>query len=214
MLAVSDTGSGMDPKTRARIFDPFFTTKEQGKGTGLGLSTVLGIVQQSGGNVSVYSELGTGTTFKVYLLRTDRVLLAAPPSELPIALRGTETILLVEDEEQVRVVASAILSRNGYQVLEASNPEDALLILKDSSLKIELLLTDVVMPRMSGRKLAEQVERLRPELKLLFASGYTDDAVVRHGVLDAGVAFLQKPFTPQALLSKVRQVLDAPNPES
>jgi PAS domain S-box-containing protein len=209
MLVASDNGGGMDAATCARVFEPFFTTKETGKGTGLGLSTVFGIVEQSGGYVGVESEPGKGTTFKVYLPRAERVAAAAIADRGATDRRGTETILLVEDEEKLRGVASSILRRHGYLVLEASDGQDALRI-ASAAPKIDLLLTDVVMPRMSGRKLAEQLAPMRPDMKLLFASGYTDDAVVHHGVLEARVAFLQKPFTPDVLLHKVRAALDAP----
>ncbi len=208
LISVTDTGVGMDKATRLRIFDPFFTTKPQGKGTGLGLSTVFGIVQQSRGAVWVYSEPGQGTTFKVYLPRTDEALAAVRPSFAPAHLRGHETVLLVEDEEAVRGVAQRMLERNGYRVLVAQNPGDALLVSEQHGQRIDLLLTDVVMPRMNGAELASRFLTRWPELKVLYMSGYTDGSVVAHGVLESGVPFLQKPFTSDQFARKVRSVLD------
>ncbi|MBA3502505.1 MAG: response regulator, partial [Deltaproteobacteria bacterium] len=209
MLSVSDNGTGMSRATQTRIFEPFFTTKEQGKGTGLGLATVFGIVQQTGGSIWVYSELGLGTTFKIYLPRVDADAdLPLPISVAPTSMRGTETILLVEDEDQVRAVARDILRRNGYHVIEARNAGEALL-LTESSPVLDLLLTDVVMPQMSGPVLAKRLAVSRPQLKILCMSGYTDDSIVRHGVLDTSIAYLQKPFTLDTLTRKVREVLDA-----
>ena len=208
MLSVADNGCGMSPEIRARIFEPFFTTKEV-RGTGLGLSTVHGIVQQSGGTIWVYSEVGLGTVFKIYLPVADvdgSATVDAPRLDRE-DLRGDETILLVEDDPQVRALARSILRRYGYRVLDAQSGGDALLIAEQHHGRIDLLVTDVVMPRISGRELTERLHVIRPGLRTLYMSGYTDDAVIRHGVLEANVAFLQKPFTAQSLARKIREVL-------
>jgi two-component system cell cycle sensor histidine kinase/response regulator CckA len=209
MLAVSDTGIGMDDHTRSHIFEPFFTTKVKGKGTGMGLSTVYGIVKQSGGYVWVYSEPNQGSTFKIYLPRIDDPIETQDAANLAEELSaGVETVLLVEDEEAVRSLVCKVLRASGYTVLESLNPADALRIAREHPDPIHLLLTDVVMPQMSGREVANQVIVLRPSTKVLFISGYTDDAIVHHGVLDPKTAFLHKPFSPDALARKVREVLD------
>jgi len=211
MLAVSDTGCGMNRETQARIFEPFFTTKEPGKGTGLGLSTVYGIVKQSGGSIWVYSEPGRGTTFKIYLPRGEAVAEAVEPSrEAARTVRGSETILLVEDDNAVRALVRSTLQAHGYTVQEAPHGKHAIQVCEQHAAPIHLLVTDVVMPEMGGREVAERLKPSRPNMKVLFMSGYTDKAIVHHGELDPGTAFLQKPFTPDALARKVREVLDTP----
>jgi PAS domain S-box-containing protein len=208
LLAISDTGIGMDAATRARIFEPFFTTKDQGKGTGLGLATVHGIVNQSGGHVWVYSEPGHGSSFKVYLPCVEETAVAARAPAPTQSTRGDGTILLVEDEPVVRGLAARILRGQGYQVLEAANGRIALEIAANHTGAIDVLLSDVIMPAgISSRELAEQLTRQNARMRVLYMSGYTDDAITHHGVLDAGVAFLQKPFTPAELLRKVRETL-------
>jgi CheY-like chemotaxis protein len=213
MFAVSDTGEGMDPGTVARIFDPFFTTKEKDEGTGLGLSTVYGIVKQHKGHVSVYSNLGLGSTFKVYLPRITSPSLPEQPkaSTSPIKSHGDETVLVVEDEAIVRDLACELLGILGYTALEAGDPDEAIAVCDQHEGKIHLLLTDVVLPKMDGKSLFDRIAPTRPEMKVLFMSGYTDDAIVHHGVLDRGVHFLQKPFTTEILARKVREALDDPS---
>jgi PAS domain S-box-containing protein len=209
MLTVSDTGTGMDDATQARIFEPFFTTKEQGRGTGLGLATVYGVVKQSGGYIWVYSEIGHGTTFKVYLPQVRSEAEKAAVEKVPSgAARGNETILFVEDEESVRELVCEYLQARGYKILEASDGLQAIDLAAKHDGKIQLLITDVVMPRLSGRELATRLAAKRPNLKVLYISGYTDDSIFRHGVLEGGMAFLQKPFNLKAIAQKVREVLD------
>ena len=209
MLRVSDTGHGIEESRLSRIFEPFFTTKENGKGTGLGLATVFGIVRQSGGHITVESTLGEGTTFRVYLPQSGR---AMERGSLPMETRpllGSETVLLVEDDTQVRQLTRAVLQRSGYQVLEAQNAGEALMMSEQHGGTIHLLLSDVVMPRVSGPVLAERLLRARPDMKVLFMSGHVDDALKLQGVMDAGAAFLPKPVLPATLQRKVREVLDA-----
>jgi len=210
MLAVTDTGHGMSPETQARIFEPFYTTKEVGKGTGLGLSMVYGIVKQSGGYIWVYSEPDRGTTFKIYLPRVDQPAETTGLENRSRSVqRGTETILLVEDDPQLRQLSSSVLAHCGYKVLTANGPEEGLAICRENHRDIRLLVTDVVMPRMNGRQLAEQIVQVAPNVKVLYISGYTSNAIVHYGVLDAGLWFLPKPFTLSALVAKVREVLDS-----
>jgi PAS domain S-box-containing protein len=213
MLALSDTGTGMDAATQARVFEPFFTTKERGKGTGLGLATVYGIVKQSGGYVWVYSELGIGTTFKIYLPRVTGGEVAERPIAAPVpaaTLHGSETVLVVEDQEEVRTLIRKILEARGYRVLTAANGAAALQAAALHPGPIHLLLSDVIMPGMSGREVSRLLTPTRLSLRTLYVSGYTDESIVQHGVLEPEVEFLQKPFTAEGLLRRVREVLDAP----
>jgi CheY-like chemotaxis protein len=210
MLAVSDTGHGMDAETQASIFEPFFTTKGLGKGTGLGLSTVYGIVKQSNGFIWVYGEPGHGTTFKVYLPRVhglaEPLRPVAPSTQGP---HGSETILLVEDEKQVREFAKEILEAIGYTVLEAGCGSDAVRIYEEYPGTIHLTITDVIMPGMSCRELTQCLRARRPDTRILYVSGYTDEAIAHHGVLEPGTALVQKPFTADSLAAKMREVLDS-----
>jgi CheY-like chemotaxis protein len=212
LVTVSDSGSGMDEATQARIFEPFFSTKGVGKGTGLGLAIVHGIIKQSRGYITVASEVGQGTTFRLYLPRihepvTESRSTTPPPTEMPT---GNETILLVEDEDVVRALGRHVLLNCGYRVLEAADGKDAMQIVESHAGPIHLLISDVVMPHLGGRELAERVTTMRPECQVLFLSGHTEDAITRHGVLEAEFAFLPKPFTPAALAQQVRSMLDTP----
>jgi CheY-like chemotaxis protein/two-component sensor histidine kinase len=214
MLAVTDNGGGMTREVQQRLFEPFYTTKGPGKGTGLGLATVHGIVKQSGGDVYVYSELGHGTTFKVYFpcLTAAAELLITADEHTAIAPRGSETILLAEDDEALRTLGERVLIAFGYNVLVARTGAEALRIVAEHKGTIDLVATDVVMPEMNGSQLVAKVLKTRPGIRVLFMSGYTDDEVVRRGVIDGQTAFLQKPFTPDLLAHKVRQVLDLAAP--
>jgi CheY-like chemotaxis protein len=210
MLAVADDGEGMSSHVREHLFEPFFTTKPSGRGSGLGLATTYGVVTQAGGSIAVQSEPGRGTTFRIYLPRVElpseelgRV------SETEIFPRGSETVLLVEDDAVVRDVASRILVRIGYTVFPAANGGEALALAEKHASRIDLLLTDVIMPEMNGRQLAERLVQLHPETKVLFTSGYTDDVLAHHGVLNGALSFIAKPYSPSALATKVREVLDA-----
>jgi CheY-like chemotaxis protein len=209
LLAVSDTGCGMNAATKARIFEPFFTTKGPDRGTGLGLATVYGIVKQSGGHIEVHSQPNKGATFMIYLPREREPLLSGKSqAAFDAAPGGNETVLLAEDEDAVRTLTRLALQREGYTVLEARHGEEALTIAKQYAGTIHLLLTDLVMPKLSGRQLAELLLKVRTDMKVLYVSGYMDDAIIRHGLLMANTAFLQKPFSPDLLAQKVREVLD------
>jgi CheY-like chemotaxis protein len=214
MIAVNDSGSGMSDEVKAHLFEPFFTTKESGKGSGLGLATCYAIVRAVGGHIGAYSEVGVGTTMRVYLPSVDLPVHAADAGPRPLRRGGWETILLVEDEPSVRRVASRMLRGLGYTVHEAMNGEEAIAFLEGSPERIDLLFTDVVMPGMGGPALAEQAARLRPGTRILFASGYSEDTMLRHRLLSEQVTLLQKPFTMDSLADKVRYALDRPAPST
>ncbi len=211
MVAVTDTGTGMDAATQQRLFEPFFTTKEPGRGTGLGLATVYGIVTQSRGSIWVYSELGHGSTFKIYLpVTTEEITPQVAVEMSPASLAGTETVLVVEDQIEARSVICQTLRRRGYTVIESINGPDAIVKGRQPETAIDVVLTDVVMPGMGGRRVAEVIRATRPDLRVVYMSGYTDSAIVDHGILEPGVTFVQKPFATDTLLRKIREVLDTP----
>ena len=214
MLSVSDTGTGMTDEVKAHLFEAFFTTKPKGKGTGLGLATCQTIVQQSGGHIDVYSEVGKGTTFKIYFPRVEQPLhVAARPARTGPLPRGTETLLVVEDEPSVRHLARGVLQAQGYEVLSASNGQDGLHMVREhKGPPIRLVVTDVIMPLMGGNVMAEWLKTTYPDLKILFTSGYTDEAIAQYGVIGPDVAFLPKPYTPAILAHKVREMLDEGSP--
>jgi CheY-like chemotaxis protein len=211
MLAVSDNGEGMNDETRRQIFEPFFTTKEVGKGTGLGLSMVQGIVVQSGGHIEVQSEPGHGTTFRIYLPKVENEQAESGKAKTAPAIGGKATVLVIEDQAEVRKYTAAALKAYGYRVIEAENAGAALLLCERAGERIDLALTDVVMPHVSGRELARRLGKRWPGIKVLFMSGYTDDTIVRHGVLEREVELMQKPFSPDQLAIKVREMLRAPD---
>jgi CheY-like chemotaxis protein len=209
MLAVSDTGHGMDAQTMSRIFEPFFTTKAEGKGTGLGLATVYGIVRQSGGTVNVYSGLGHGTTFTIYLPRVEAKVATLARVDGAVPVGGTETVLVVEDAESLRMLVRELLESAGYAVLDAEAPDKAIALLESTPGPIHLVLTDMVMPRMSGLELARRIATLKPEARVVFMSGYSNQAMADEGTLPPGTLFLQKPFTLDDLMATIRRALDA-----
>ena len=210
MIAVSDTGRGMDRATLERAFEPFFTTKPEGEGTGLGLSTVYGVARQNGGSVNLYSEAGRGTTVRVYLPRCEGAAEAQAEPPPAVLRRGAETILLVEDEAALLALTEELLAELGYQVLAAEGPLEALALAAKADPPIDLLLTDVIMPSMNGKELSDRVRTLRPGIRVVFTSGYTADAIAHRGMLEPGIDFLEKPFTLDLLAAKIREALDRP----
>lgn len=210
-ISVSDSGHGMDPEVLSHVFEPFFTTKEQGKGTGLGLSTVYGIVKQSGGYITCYSEKGKGTTFTIYFPRTSEACLPAHPHlGKAAALRGSETILVVEDDDTVRRFMQTVLADSGYSVVAVTGGREALAAMESRKCAVGLVVTDVVMPQMNGKELAQKLRQVCPGTRALFISGYTGNAVQHHGMLEPGIDFIQKPFNSQEFLAKIREILDRP----
>jgi signal transduction histidine kinase len=209
MLAISDTGTGMDAEAQSHVFEPFFTTKEAGKGTGLGLATAYGIIHQSGGSITFYSEPGQGTTFKIYLPRVDQPLEETAAESVAVeSLNGSETVLVVEDDGEVRRLICGILRGKGYRVLESTKGDEAIALARSHAGPVNLVVADVILPEMSGPEVVRHLAERKPEIRALYISGYTDEAMLRHGMLDSGVAFLSKPFLPEALVRKVREVLD------